>query len=90
MSPEIIGIIGGALIIFAWILETVESVKRHKSLIDLKFSAMFLVASALMVTYSWQIGNAVFLAINAVILAILSIEVLYSIHIKKIHKSGKK
>ena len=83
---EIIGIIGGLLIIFAWIWETAEAVRGHKKLVDLKFSGIFLIAAILLTIYSWERQDMVFLWINIILMIILSIEIWFSIHIKKVHK----
>ena len=83
---ELIGIIGGLLIVLAWIWETEEAVRRHKKLIDLKFSAIFLLAAIFLSIYSWQRNDPVFLPLNIAILAIVLVEIWFSLHIKKIHK----
>ena len=86
MVAELIGMIGGALIILAWILETAEGVRKHKSIVDLRFSAIFFVATILLTVYSWQRADMVFFYLNIILMAILVIEILYSIHVKKVHK----
>ena len=86
MSVEIIGAIGGLLIVLAWILETAEAVRRHKSLIDMKFSVIFFVAQVFLLVYSWLKQDIVFLSLSSILLAIITLEIAYSIHVKKVHK----
>lgn len=81
-----IGILGGILIIIAWLLETVEAIKRHKSLIDLKFALINIIAIALLLFYSLQRNDAVFIYLNIALFIIVLVEIAYSISIKKIHK----
>ena len=82
MVAELIGIIGGIIIVFAWILETIESVRRHKKLVDLRFSFMFLTAAILLAYYSWEKVEMVFFWLNIILIAILSVEMGFSIHLK--------
>jgi len=89
MSFELIGIIGGLLIVLAWVMETVEAVRKHKSLIDLKFSVIFFFAQIFLAIYSWQKQDAVFLSLSSTLLVIITFEIAYSIHVKKVHKKKK-
>ena len=86
MSPEIIGLIGGIIVVVAWLWETSEAVRRHKKLIDLKFSAMFLIAAIFLTAYSWQRSDLVFFWLNIILIIILFVEIAFSIHVKKIHR----
>ena len=89
LAPEIvelIGLIGGLLILWAWAFETAEALKKHKSLIDLRFSVVSLVGSILLAMYSSELGIAIFVWLNTIIAAIIVFEIWYSLHIKKIHK----
>lgn len=88
-DPLLIGAFGGIAIILAWLFETFEAVKRHKSLMDLKFSAMSVTGVFLLVIYSWQIGNAIFFYLNAILLLIELIEIGYSLAVKKVHKKKR-
>lgn len=60
----IIGIIGLSLILFAWLFETVEAVREHKSLVDLRFAVIYLISVVILGVYSWLIADAVFLFLN--------------------------
>ncbi len=83
---SVIGLIGALIILGAWIFETTESVKRHKSLIDLRFTVACAIGTIFLAIYSFQIGNEIFFWLNIVIAAIEGFEIWYSVSIKKIHK----
>ncbi len=80
---ETIGFLGSFLILLAWILETMEAVKRHKNLIDLKFAAVYLPGVSLLAFYSYQIGSNVFLFLQIAILIIVLFEIFYTMHTKR-------
>jgi len=79
------GLVGAIFIIFAWAFEAFESVERHKSLIDLKFALLYLVAMSLLIVHSVSINDAVFVFLNATVMVIIAFEVLYTIHL---HRKG--
>ncbi|MFZ3077521.1 MAG: hypothetical protein WA139_03640 [Candidatus Aenigmatarchaeota archaeon] len=90
IDPMLVGAIGGIAIISAWLFETFEAVKRHKKIMDLKFSALSIIGVVLLVAYSWQIGNTVFFYLNAALFSIELFEIVYSIAVKKVHKKRKR
>ncbi|MBI4163323.1 MAG: hypothetical protein HY512_00555 [Candidatus Aenigmarchaeota archaeon] len=87
MMELLIGLIGAVVLIIGWAFETVEAVRRHKSLIDLRFSINHFVGVSLLFVYSFLINDAVFIYLNGIIVAIIAIEIWYSLHIKKVHKN---
>ncbi len=89
LDTLLIGALGGIAIILAWLFETFEAVKRHKSLMDLRFSIMSVTGVFLLVIYSWQIGNVIFFYLNAVLLLIELVEIAYSLAVKKVHKKKR-
>ncbi len=89
MIEIVIGALGGIVIIFAWLLETFEAVKRHKRMMDLKFSALSITGVLLLIAYSWQIGNMIFFYLNIVLFFIELFEIAYSIGIKKVHRKRR-
>ena len=89
LGPEIvemIGIAGGMLILGAWALETAESIKKHKKLLELKFSTVSLLGALLLAIYSYILDLGIFLWLNMTIAAIIIFEIWYSLHVKKIRK----
>ncbi|HLD57236.1 MAG TPA: hypothetical protein VJA47_02960 [archaeon] len=87
MSILLIGLIGAAILIFGWGFETIEAVRRHKSLVDLKFAFNHLIGISFLLAYSTLINDSVFMPLNAIIVSLIAIEIWYSLHIKKIHKN---
>ena len=80
---EIVGILGGVIIVIAWVLETIESLRRHKSLVDLKFTFAFLLAAILLTAYSSEMQDLVFFWINIALIIILLVEVLIYLKFRK-------
>jgi hypothetical protein len=73
------GILGALCILGAWVFETFESVKRRKALVDLKFAAVYAVGNACLITYSWLIGDMIFLFVNVGIFSIVIFEIAYTL-----------
>jgi len=89
LAPEIVemvGIAGGMLILAAWAFETIYIMKEHKKLIRLQFSAVSLLGAILLAFYSIMLDLAIFVWLNITIAAIIIFEILYSLHVLKIHK----
>ncbi|MEE9405886.1 MAG: hypothetical protein V3V26_00600 [Candidatus Aenigmarchaeota archaeon] len=82
----LIGVLGAVFILLSWVFETIEGVKEHKSLLDIRFAAIYLPGVALLVAYSWYIADPVFLWLNTAIAIFVAFELWYSIHIKKVHR----
>ncbi len=89
VDPVVIGASGGIVLILSWAYETLEAVRKHKSLIDLKFATMNIFGVLLLLVYSWQIENAVFFYLNIVLFSIELVEIAYSIAVKKVHKKKR-
>jgi len=89
IDPVVIGAVGGIVLILSWAYETFEAIRRHKSLIDLKFATMNIFGMLLLLVYSWQIKNAVFMYLNIILFSIELAEIAYSIAVKKVHKKRK-
>ncbi len=93
MTILIVGLIGASILVAAWAFETIESIRHHKSLVDLRFAFTYIIGVSILFTYSTLIGDLIFISLNALIITFVAIEILYSIHIKKVHKKqpvGKK
>lgn len=81
---EVLGIIGAIFILSAWIYETIESIKKHKALIDLKFAAISIIGIVLLLFYSIQIRDIIFTFINIVLIVLVGFEIVYTIYAKKL------
>lgn len=86
----VIGALGGIAIILSWVYETAEAIKKHKSLIDLRFAALNLSGALMLIIYSWQIGSPVFLYLNTVLFLIVLAEIAYTIAARKVHRKRRK
>jgi len=75
-----IGIAGAILLLAAWLFETYESVKRHKSLIDLKFAFIYIVSTILLTIYAYQNSDMVFFSVNIFLILIVLFEIVYTIY----------
>jgi len=77
-----IGILGAVLLVLAWLFETYESIKKHKSLIDLKFALIYLVGTSLLTLYAFQENDIVFFGINFFLLILVLFEIFYTLYKK--------
>ena len=75
-----IGIAGAVLLLVAWLFETIESVKHHKALIDLKFSIIYITSVTLLAIYAYQRNDAVFFYNNLALIALVLFEIFYTIY----------
>jgi len=75
-----IGIAGAILLLAAWLFETYESVKRHKSLIDLKFAFIYITSTVLLTVYAYQNNDMVFFSVNLCLIVLVLFEIVYTIY----------
>ena len=75
-----IGIAGALLLLFAWIFETYESIKRHKALVDLKFAVIYISSVTLLTIYAYLRNDAVFFYNNLALIALVLFEIFYTVH----------
>ncbi len=75
-----IGIAGAILLLAAWLFETYESVKRHKSLIDLKFAFIYITSTVLLTVYAYQNSDVVFFSVNLCLIVLVLFEIVYTIY----------
>lgn len=75
-----IGIAGGVLLLAAWLFETFESVRNHKSLIDLKFAFIYMISTVLLTVYAFQNNDIVFFGVNIGLIVIVMFEIAYTIY----------
>jgi lipid-A-disaccharide synthase-like uncharacterized protein len=75
-----IGIAGAILLLFAWLFETFESIKRHKALVDLKFALIYITSTILLTVYAYQRNDYVFFSVNICLIILVLFEIVYTIH----------
>lgn len=81
-----LGILGGIIIIVSWLYETEEAIRRHKSMVDLRFAVAQIVGIVLLTAYAASIRDEIFFVINFVLTVIVAFELAYSLYVKKIHR----
>lgn len=64
---EYIGWIGFAILVGAWVPQTLETIRRGYSGTNLLFNAMYMAASLLLTVYALLISDWVFVALNALL-----------------------
>jgi len=74
-----IGIIGLIMVAIAWIPETITIIKEKQSKIDWKFGVLYVVGSTLLVIYSIQINDLVFLILNSTVAVLSAISLFFSL-----------
>ena len=75
-----IGIAGAVLLLAAWLFETYESVKKHKSLIDLKFAFIYIISTILLTVYAYQNNDMIFFSVNLCLIVLVLFEIAYTIY----------
>ena len=79
----LIGVIGLVLLLAAWLVELIISLKKHKVLIDLRFAAMYLAATVALTTYAYQINDPIFFWLQMGLIALVVFEVAYTLKLKR-------
>ena len=87
---EIIGIAGALFLLIAWLFETIESVKNHKSLIDLRFAFIYITGIALLAIYASETENPIFFWLNGMIFVLVLFEIIYTLHFKIMKEQRKR
>ena len=84
----IYGILGMGLILFAWIVDAIITIKTKKG-INIYFGLLYVIGAILLTVHSLIIHDAVFIALNLSSFVISSVVVLYSIDLNLMRKSKK-
>ena len=74
----IIGIIGLLLLAVGWIPETIKIIKEKRSRIDLRFGMLYVTGSFLLIIYSIQIRDYIFLVLNSFVMVMSAISLIFS------------
>jgi len=81
MLGVLIGVIGGGLVLLAWILGLRDELESHKNLIELRFSIITSIGVLMLIYYSFLKNDPVFLFLNLGILLVVLFEIIYTFHI---------
>jgi len=75
----IMGLIGAILVALSWIPQTFAIIKKEKINIDIKFGVMYIIGGILLIIYSIQIKDIIFLILNLLVVIMSSTSLIYSI-----------
>ena len=89
MMQLIIGVVGTILLLAAWLIETFESIRKHKVSIHPHFAILYIIGISVLTYYSYLIADPIFFWLNLILLIAISSEFLYSLSKSKF-KHGKK
>lgn len=78
----ILGIIGISLLAIGWFIEAAKMIKEKRSSIDIKFGALYVIGSLLLVIYSFQINDMIFMILNGLVVVSSGLSLFYAIKYK--------
>jgi len=78
-----VGIIGLVLLALAWIPQTIVIIKKEKSSIDCRFGILYVIGSLVLVYYSIQIKDMIFLTLNSAVALMSAISLYFSVKKRK-------
>ncbi|MBT4174681.1 hypothetical protein HOC80_02220 [archaeon] len=84
---EWIGYAALFFLIIAWLVEAVDLIKNKKGRLDVKFATFFIIGSILMLIYSIQIKNTVYIIMKSIVLFLSCLSLYYTL---ELHKKKKK
>ncbi len=80
---DYIGIAGLALISLGWLIELLGVMRKKKAQVPLSFSLLYGAGSLLLTLHSLELGDAVFIALNAFATLIALVNIAFGIRRKK-------
>ncbi|MEQ9309630.1 MAG: lipid-A-disaccharide synthase N-terminal domain-containing protein [Balneolaceae bacterium] len=80
---EILGWTGFAILIMAWIPQTIDTIKAGRTDMNLAFILMYVVSSLLLTIYSLLENDHVFIALNALLTVGSGINLFYKLFPRK-------
>jgi MtN3 and saliva related transmembrane protein len=78
-----IGVAGVVLLLAAWLLETIDSIKKRRPLVEMKFALIYVVSTALLTLYAYQENDFIFFSVNFCIILLVLFEIAYTIYKRK-------
>ncbi len=87
VEPYYVGLAGLILLLIAWIPETVNTIKRKKTPAELKFSLVYALGSAGLMTYAYLLGDLIFTVLNLFTTLLALMNSYYAIKEKKANKT---
>ncbi|MFH1972158.1 MAG: hypothetical protein ABIJ18_01635 [archaeon] len=84
MEPvTILGIIGLGFLLVAWTAELIDLIKKKKGKLDTNFAVFYIIGSVLLLVYSIQIKNLIFVILKIIVIILTVISLYYSLKLKK-------
>ncbi len=80
-----IGLIGLILLAVGWVPETIKVIRDKESSIDLRFGVLYSLGSLLLVIYSIQIKDYIFLVLNSLATIMSAVSLYFSAKKAKRH-----
>jgi len=91
MEPvTVVGIAGLAVLLVAWIAELVDLIKKKKGRLDTNFAVFYIIGSVLLLIYSIQIKNVIFIVMKIIVIILTVLSLYYSIKIRKERLKNKR
>ena len=84
-GTEILGWLGFAVLIMAWIPQTIDTIKAGRTEMNLAFILMYVFSSLLLTIYSVLENDLVFIALNALLTVGSGINLFYKLFPRKEH-----
>ncbi len=84
------GLAGLLLLLIAWIPESLKTIRERKSPVELKFSLVYALGSASLMTYAYLLGDLIFTALNLLTTLMAGMNAYYAVREKKLKGGLKK
>jgi lipid-A-disaccharide synthase-like uncharacterized protein len=75
-----VGLVGVFFIVLAWIIGTIDFVKKEKKKIDLNFAFVYIFGVALLALYAHQINDPIFFWLKIILFIMVAFEIMYTIY----------
>ena len=79
----ILGILGLSLLAVGWLTEAVKIIRDKKANIEVKFAILYVIGSLLLTAYSFQIGDMIFMILNALVALFSLLSLFYAVKYRK-------
>ncbi len=90
VEPYYIGIAGLIFLLIAWIPETIKTIQKKKSPVELKFSAVYALGAAGLMIYAYLLGDLIFTALNLFTMLMALVNTYYAVKEQAREKKVKK
>ncbi len=78
----LLGIAGSVVLILAWMIETIENVRKHKLVIHPHFAFLYLLGNGLLTYYAYMLASWVFFWLSVALMLAIIGELCYSLKLK--------